>query len=204
MCQSHSLHFLVSPLVNCVLQSHLGGPVVITAAGVRGNPGRSHTSWRWSWRCGRSYLQARAALGCRVTYTTMSATLSFTRVSTMGSEAFPAGKRQFTAILSPLVKTNRERRPWSLLTSTAGTTQAALFGERRDGGKKLQFLLPPCSAPSLLPWGCIVLLCPREARVSGSTAVIFRRTWPASTVVVALVSREKQTFLSLPFNVWKQ
>lgn len=29
LCQSHTFHFLLSPLVNYVLRSHLGGPVVI-------------------------------------------------------------------------------------------------------------------------------------------------------------------------------
>ena len=143
-------------------RSRLSGPVGITAAGAIGNPypaelpppggggGRGGD-------LGFRQLQDWA----RVTHTTVPTVLSLTRVSTMGSEVHPAGKRQFAAVLSgtgwiPLVQTNRERRPWSLLSSTAGaTTQPALFVEGR-GGKSPKF--PPAlrrSAPSLLPRGAL-------------------------------------------------
>lgn len=151
-----------------MLQSRLSGPVGITAAGAIGSSSPAELTPRGGGGgdgrdLGLRQLQDRS----RVTRTTTLATLPFTRVSPTGSEALPAGKRQFAAILShtgwiPPVKTNRERHPWSLLTSTAGTTQAALFVERGGWRKNPQVSPPPSSAPSLLPRGVLSLFVPEK------------------------------------------
>lgn len=155
-----------------MLQSRLSGPVGITAAGAIGSssPAELTPHGGGGGEDGGDLGFGQPPDWTRVTCTTTLATLPFTRVSPTGSEALPAGKRQFAAILShtgwiPLVKTNRERHPRSLLTSTAGTTQAAFFVERGDGGKNPKFLPRPAPLHPCCPGVYCPPLSPRSTRV---------------------------------------